>query len=88
MWRGIIALLCVLSAAKAWYIPGVSPQSYVANQEVYIKVNSLTSTANIVPYPFYSMKTCQPPREVRKAEAKQENLGEILWGDQIEPSLY
>eukprot|EP00331_Platyophrya_macrostoma_P029188 CAMPEP_0176436774 /NCGR_PEP_ID=MMETSP0127-20121128/18185_1 /TAXON_ID=938130 /ORGANISM="Platyophrya macrostoma, Strain WH" /LENGTH=600 /DNA_ID=CAMNT_0017820191 /DNA_START=1 /DNA_END=1803 /DNA_ORIENTATION=- len=53
-----------------------------------LRVNSLTSHQGVLPYPFYSVKTCEPSKERLKKERKHENLGEILWGDQIEPSEY
>eukprot|EP00660_Eupelagonema_oceanica_P013537 gene13537-2134_t len=53
-----------------------------------IDVNSLTSIDNIVPYPFYSLKFCRPTREMREERLAEEKLGEVLWGDHIEPSMY
>jgi transmembrane 9 superfamily protein 2/4 len=84
----LVVLLAVVSGAAAWYIPGVSPLSYIQGQEVVIRVNSMTSSQAIMPFPHYSVKTCMPPKERLDKERKNENLGEVLWGDQIEPSVY
>lgn len=85
----VAALAAVsLSAVQAFYIPGVSPVSYSPLQNLSIKVNSMTSSQGVMPFPFYSIKTCMPSVQRLKDERKKENLGEILWGDQIEPSEY
>eukprot|EP00759_Apiculatamorpha_spiralis_P026227 PhF_6_TR29309/c0_g1_i1/m.42981/K17086/TM9SF2_4; transmembrane 9 superfamily member 2/4 len=84
----VVSLVVLVCGAQAWYIPGVSPLSYVQGQEVQIRVNSMTSSSGILPYGHYSVKTCTPPKERLEGERKSENLGEILWGDQIEPSLF
>eukprot|EP01062_Namystynia_karyoxenos_P069674 TRINITY_DN65146_c0_g1_i1.p1 TRINITY_DN65146_c0_g1~~TRINITY_DN65146_c0_g1_i1.p1 ORF type:complete len:647 (+),score=236.47 TRINITY_DN65146_c0_g1_i1:120-2060(+) len=81
-------LLAAASPARSWYVPGVSPVSYVRGQPVRIMANSMTSNTGLFPYGAYTVKTCAPSKERRRKEAKTENLGEILWGDQIEPSLY
>lgn len=84
----VALVVLAASAANAWYIPGVSPYSYIEGESVLIKVNSLTSTEGIMPYPFYSVKTCEPSKEDIKRLKRKENLGEILGGEQIEPSFY
>lgn len=86
----IALLVALLSAAQVqgWYIPGVSPYNYLEGESVHIKVNSLTSTEGILPYPFYSLKTCEPSKDDIKRLKRKENLGEILGGEQIEPSFY
>jgi transmembrane 9 superfamily protein 2/4 len=84
-------LLVAIGAAtvcQAWYIPGVSPQSYAKDDLLDIKVNALTSNQGVMPFPFYSFKNCAPTKETIKLQKKKENIGELLWGDQIEPSVY
>lgn len=49
-----------------------------------VKVNKLTSTKTQLPYTFYSLDYCRPPKIVDSAE----NLGEVLRGDRIENSPY
>eukprot|EP01062_Namystynia_karyoxenos_P002647 TRINITY_DN10935_c0_g5_i1.p1 TRINITY_DN10935_c0_g5~~TRINITY_DN10935_c0_g5_i1.p1 ORF type:complete len:680 (+),score=241.80 TRINITY_DN10935_c0_g5_i1:118-2040(+) len=82
------ALLLSLPAATAWYIPGVTPVSYVRGQPLRIMANSMTSSSGLLPYSAYSIKTCAPSSQRIKAERKHENLGELLYGDEILPSLY
>eukprot|EP00760_Papus_ankaliazontas_P037911 PhM_4_TR8787/c0_g1_i2/m.90291/K17086/TM9SF2_4; transmembrane 9 superfamily member 2/4 len=83
-----VFLVLFFGTSCAWYIPGVSPRSYASGEDVVIRVNSMTSSQAIMPFPHYSVKTCTPPKERLEKERKNENLGEVLYGDQIEPSLY
>lgn len=52
--------------------------------ELYVKVNKLTSTKTQLPYSYYSIPYCRPKKIVDSAE----NLGEVLRGDRIENSPY
>ena len=64
------------------------PQTYVEGQAMRAKTNSLTSHTKLLPMPWQSMPWCQmDPATLKKHKAKR-NLGEILWGNQIQPSLY
>ncbi|CUG91294.1 endomembrane protein 70, putative [Bodo saltans] len=84
-----VAMLLLASVVdSAFYIPFVTPAGYSMGETLAFRVNSLTSHQGVLPYPFYSVKTCQPSKERIKKERKHENLGEVLWGDQIEPSEY
>lgn len=84
----VLVLALLSAAAVGFYVPGVTPVSYSVGQQLGIRVNSLTSHQGVLPYGFYTVKTCQPTPERLKREAKHENIGEVLWGDQIEPSEY
>lgn len=81
----LVAFACL---SDAFYVPGVLPSSYRPGRKLGIKVNSMTSHTAVMPFRHYSIKTCEPDPKVLKEGAKVENLGEILWGDRIEPSLY
>ena len=83
-----VLVISLLDVAGGWYVPGVLPESYAKGEPVRIQANSMTSSSGLFPYGAYSIKTCAPSDERRRREKKQENLGELLWGDQIEPSLY
>ncbi|PBJ79045.1 hypothetical protein BCY84_03449 [Trypanosoma cruzi cruzi] len=91
---GHFALLSLLLLFAA---PGVScalldhlssPTIYQAGTEIPITVNSLTSKRDLLPYNFYSVKTCQPDERRMRDERIHENLGEILLGNRILPSMY
>lgn len=49
-----------------------------------VKVNKLSSTKTQLPYDYYYLNYCKPPKIVNSAE----NLGEVLRGDRIENSVY
>ena len=49
-----------------------------------MKVNKLSSTKTQLPYDYYYLNYCKPPKIVNNAE----NLGEVLRGDRIENSVY
>eukprot|EP00659_Diplonema_papillatum_P002777 gene2777-4337_t len=81
--------LTLAIAAQGFYIPGVTPMSYQALSPLGIRVNSLTSVQNIMPFEWYSLPFCSPTKEERrKYMQRSQNLGEVLWGDKIEISLY
>jgi len=88
VWSLALVLAALAPATQAFYIPGVSPRSYANQEQVVVKVNSLTSNQGVMPFSFYHFKQCQPDKARIKAERKRENLGELLWGDQIEPSEF
>lgn len=51
---------------------------------LYVKVNKLSSTKTQLPYDYYYLNYCKPPKILNNAE----NLGEVLRGDRIENSVY
>jgi transmembrane 9 superfamily protein 2/4 len=73
-----------MALSQAFYLPGVIPQEYAETENITVKVNSLKSVETAVPYDYYSIMVCRPPKTVAEAE----NIGEILWGDSIKPSAY
>eukprot|EP00756_Hemistasia_phaeocysticola_P049632 Hpha_TRINITY_DN24157_c0_g1::TRINITY_DN24157_c0_g1_i1::g.9806::m.9806/K17086/TM9SF2_4; transmembrane 9 superfamily member 2/4 len=84
---GMVAL--AVPAAGYHYLPGMELRDYAAGEPVGpIKVNSLFSHDGIVTYDFYSLKFCTPPKNELNEFQKEEKLGEIIWGDRIENSLY
>eukprot|EP00756_Hemistasia_phaeocysticola_P026946 Hpha_TRINITY_DN16092_c1_g2::TRINITY_DN16092_c1_g2_i1::g.117465::m.117465/K17086/TM9SF2_4; transmembrane 9 superfamily member 2/4 len=85
-WALLVGLLA--QEATAWYIPGVTPVSYMRGQSLRIMANAMTSHSGLLPFSAYSIKTCAPAADRLKAERKHENLGEIMYGDEILPSLY
>eukprot|EP01062_Namystynia_karyoxenos_P084142 TRINITY_DN983_c0_g1_i8.p2 TRINITY_DN983_c0_g1~~TRINITY_DN983_c0_g1_i8.p2 ORF type:complete len:688 (+),score=306.03 TRINITY_DN983_c0_g1_i8:105-2066(+) len=88
--RAAAAAACIASASAAgFYLPGVEQREYERGDTVGpIDVNSLTSIDGVIPYPYYSLKFCRPSREMREERLAEEKLGEVLWGDHIEPSMY
>ncbi|ESR63518.1 hypothetical protein CICLE_v10007716mg [Citrus x clementina] len=77
-------VLLLIHGSHSFYLPGVAPQDFVKGDELYVKVNKLTSTKTQLPYSYYSIPYCRPKKIVDSAE----NLGEVLRGDRIENSPY
>ncbi|XP_030456405.1 transmembrane 9 superfamily member 8-like [Syzygium oleosum] len=82
LWISVCVLLFV--HARSFYLPGVAPQEFKKGEALTVKVNKLTSTKTQLPYTFYSLDYCRPPKIIDSAE----NLGEVLRGDRIENSPY
>uniref|UniRef100_A0A0D6QXN9 Transmembrane 9 superfamily member n=1 Tax=Araucaria cunninghamii TaxID=56994 RepID=A0A0D6QXN9_ARACU len=86
----IIATLFVVvlffgSLCDAFYLPGSYMHTYPKGADLTVKVNSLTSIETELPFSYYSMPYCRPPKGPKKST---ENLGELLMGDEIETSPY
>jgi len=72
-------------AARAFYLPGVAPRSFLEGETVELKVNALTSIEDPYPLEYYRLPFCKPPEGIVVAN---ENLGEFLAGDRIDNSPY
>jgi transmembrane 9 superfamily member 2/4 len=81
----LLSLLLLLSPCHAFYLPGTYMHTYAQGEEIYAKVNSLTSIETELPFSYYSLPYCQPKGGIKKSA---ENLGELLMGDQIDNSPY
>ncbi|KAL3687669.1 hypothetical protein R1sor_013978 [Riccia sorocarpa] len=86
IFMGVMAmqLMLCLEQAYAFYLPGVAPHDFAEGADVQVKVNKITSIRTQLPYEFYSLDYCKPP----KIENVAENLGEVLRGDRIENSPF
>ena len=84
----VIALLLASQAEAGLRLSSVLPTSYTQSAPVLVKVNSLTSHSKVMPMPWYSNPWCTIPKEELKTYKRKQNLGEILWGNQVEPSLF
>jgi len=78
----ILAALLV-SCAIAVNLPGLPRKTYKKGQDVQVKTRKLSSVRNL-PFPFYHLKFCKPEQIIDSAE----NLGEFLFGDRIQNSVY
>jgi transmembrane 9 superfamily member 2/4 len=83
MKASLIFLILVLIFESIAYLPGLDHQYYNSGDFIEVKTRKLISTQSL-PYDYYSLKFCEP--DPRKYSA--ESLGEILFGDRIENSLY
>ncbi|XP_075489842.1 transmembrane 9 superfamily member 12-like [Primulina tabacum] len=78
-------LVLLLETCYGFYLPGSYMHTYSTGDEIYAKVNSLTSIETELPFSYYSLPYCQPQGGIKKSA---ENLGELLMGDQIDNSPY
>lgn len=78
-------LVLLLETCNGFYLPGSYMHTYSTGDEIYAKVNSLTSIETELPFSYYSLPYCQPLGGIKKSA---ENLGELLMGDQIDNSPY
>eukprot|EP01063_Lacrimia_lanifica_P017722 TRINITY_DN24741_c0_g1_i1.p1 TRINITY_DN24741_c0_g1~~TRINITY_DN24741_c0_g1_i1.p1 ORF type:complete len:643 (+),score=235.85 TRINITY_DN24741_c0_g1_i1:68-1996(+) len=84
-----ILVIALVSAATGIYLPNLTPNSYTHGYSLGVQVNTMTSVQNIMPFEWYSLPWCAPAKEIRKEfEHKSQNLGEVLWGEKPEISLY
>ncbi|KAL6226189.1 PREDICTED: transmembrane 9 superfamily member 11 [Fragaria vesca subsp. vesca] len=78
-------ILLVFQSVYGFYLPGSYPHKYAVGDELFVKVNSLTSIDTEIPFSYYSLPFCEPPNGIKDSA---ENLGELLMGDRIENSPY
>jgi len=84
MWAFV--LMCLMfQSGNGFYLPGSYPHKYGIGDELWVKVNSLTSIDTEMPFSYYSLPFCKPEGGVKDSA---ENLGELLVGDRIENSPY
>lgn len=70
---------------NGFYLPGSYMHTYSTGENIFAKVNSLTSIETELPFSYYSLPYCTPSGGIKKSA---ENLGELLMGDQIDNSPY
>eukprot|EP00002_Diphylleia_rotans_P008454 TRINITY_DN182_c0_g3_i1.p1 TRINITY_DN182_c0_g3~~TRINITY_DN182_c0_g3_i1.p1 ORF type:complete len:637 (-),score=136.16 TRINITY_DN182_c0_g3_i1:126-2036(-) len=80
----VIFAFAFVDLVDAFYLPGVAPVDYPDQAIVELKVNKLTSVKTQIPYDYYSLPFCRPV----KIQSSVQNLGEVLYGDRIQNSLY
>ncbi|XP_021746247.1 transmembrane 9 superfamily member 12 [Chenopodium quinoa] len=83
--RVFLCLFLFAFVCDGFYLPGTYMHTYSNDDEIYAKVNSLTSIETELPFSYYSLPYCKPHDGVKKSA---ENLGELLMGDQIDNSPY
>lgn len=79
-----LILLLLIPSGHSFYLPGVAPRDFQRGDPLQPKVNQLSSTKTQLPYDYYFLNYCKPPKIMNSAE----NLGEVLRGDRIENSVY
>ncbi|KAG2668470.1 hypothetical protein I3760_15G162300 [Carya illinoinensis] len=81
----VLTICLVFQSGYGFYLPGSYPHKYGVGDELWVKVNSLTSIDTEMPFSYYSLPFCTPDGGIKDSA---ENLGELLMGDRIENSPY
>lgn len=78
-----------VAAANAVWITDYYPQEYEVGANIPIKANSMVSELHPnEPQDYYTLDFCAPKKDKIRAARRAENLGEILIGDKVLPTLY
>ncbi|KAK0048949.1 transmembrane 9 superfamily member 2 [Biomphalaria pfeifferi] len=84
----------LLYMSQAFYLPGlasvtyctISAESNNCQTNLMVYVNRLNTVENIVPYEYHDFDFCIPESDV--ANSPTENLGQVVFGERIRPSMY
>jgi len=69
--------------------PGVSPETYVAGEEVLMYTDLVNSKKTQVPFQFYKLPGCEEPKMTPFRKRRQrKNLGARLQGLELKPAPY
>uniref|UniRef100_A0A3Q1B247 Transmembrane 9 superfamily member n=1 Tax=Amphiprion ocellaris TaxID=80972 RepID=A0A3Q1B247_AMPOC len=83
----------LLAPAAAFYLPGLAPVSFCepgndkvpdCKSTIELFVNRLDSVESVLPYEYTAFDFCSE----KTMERPSENLGQVLFGERIEPSPY
>lgn len=87
----LLGLVCLFSLSRGLYLPGLAPNNFCFNDTDYcmsqvdVFVNRLDSEQAILPYDYSAFDLCNPSSS---DEAPVENLGQVVFGERIQPSPY
>jgi transmembrane 9 superfamily protein 2/4 len=88
-----VAVLLLLKACFAFYLPGLAPVNYCPTEgvencksEIKVFVNRLNSVDSVIPYEYSSFDFCTPVKAAD--DSPTENLGQVVFGERIRPSVY
>ncbi|KAJ9470729.1 Transmembrane 9 superfamily member 7 [Diplonema papillatum] len=85
----LLAVICPAASQKHFhYIPGMVQVSRKVGQSINVDVNSMHSHEGVISYEFYSLPFCKPDKQTMSEAVHRETLGQVIWGDKIEPSMY
>lgn len=79
----ISIFLIQISTINCINLPSFTQKSYIEAENLSVKTRKLASPKNLA-LDFYSLKFCKPKQTYNSAG----NLGELLFGDNIQNSLY
>jgi transmembrane 9 superfamily protein 2/4 len=88
----LFLFLCTINRHRAFYLPGLAPVNFCekssespkCKSKVTLYVNRLDSDQSVIPYEYHSFDFCVAPED----DSPVENLGQVLFGERIRPSMY
>jgi transmembrane 9 superfamily protein 2/4 len=89
----LIVAIYLLTVCSGFYLPGLAPVNFcpagkatdTCKSEIKVFVNRLNSVDSVVPYEYTSFDFCKPKDE---ESSPTENLGQVVFGERIRPSVY
>lgn len=88
MVAAVVALAAPQGVEAISFFKGVAPVSFPEGFDIYATSNALTSHTKVMPMPWDSMPWCKVEPELKRKHKKKLNLGEVMWGNKIEPTHY
>ena len=94
MWLKLLVSFCLLiNGVSTFYLPGVAPKNFCTKEsasescpsQINILVNRLESSDSALSFGYHNFDFCPADKNV---DLPAENLGQILFGERIEPSGY
>ncbi len=81
------ALAMVSMEVSGFYLPGIAPKDFKANDPVPLHVNALEALKSAIPYDYYNshFHFCQPTQGI---QSDGESLGSVLLGDRLKNSPF
>ncbi|CAJ0575142.1 unnamed protein product, partial [Mesorhabditis spiculigera] len=88
----LVVGLWFLPLCLSFYLPGLAPVNFCKKEfakatcpsNVTLYVNRLDSDRSVIPYEYHSFDFCVGSED----ESPVENLGQVLFGERIRPSMY
>ncbi|XP_043927164.1 transmembrane 9 superfamily member 2 [Protopterus annectens] len=87
----LFLLMVTLPVNLSFYLPGLAPVSFceeekegICENKIQLYVNRLDSVESVLPYEYNAFGFCSAGGKKRPSE----NLGQVLFGERIEPSPY
>lgn len=88
----LLCTVCIVYRTTAFYLPGLAPVNYckagesseTCKSEIKLYVNRLNTENNVIPYEYHHFDFC-PSDE---SQSPVENLGQVVFGERIRPSVY
>lgn len=65
-------MVIIVTYARGFYVPGVSPNTFNRGEMIEVKAVKMTSPKTQLPYDYYELRFCPPKSEIHYVS---ENIG-------------